>query len=313
MCSAYMQSLTKFQADNMAPVMPVDKKTDLYFELTKDYWFQDHMRKRGVGAAAVRAGYGVTTKSYIADLWALGKQIDDQVRANEDAPLNSDRTAMKFVTMAERMNREKSFKTNFWGTGLWTTDLTGNGSTSAIVNSQTLKQWDQTSSTPIDDVAVMMTVMEKLTGFTPNKMAIGAEVWERLKINAQILDRISGGSTNASPAQVTKELVARLFEIDELIVLRAVENTAAENAAFSGSYVFGKQGLLFYHNPTAGVEEITAMRTFCWQQYAGNRNGTRILKWRDESTHSDVVEIESTYAHKIIAPDLGIFCNSLVA
>jgi len=177
MSVAFMQALSKFQADNMAPVMPSDKKSDIYFELEKAYWFQDHMKRRGVGAPAARAGYGLTQKSFLCDLWALGKQIDDQVRANEDSPLNSDRTAMKFVTMAERLNREKSFKTAFWGTSKWTTDITGNTSTSAIVASSTLKQWNEATSTPIDDVAVMMTIMEKLTGFTPNKMAIGAEVW----------------------------------------------------------------------------------------------------------------------------------------
>lgn len=313
MSVAYMQSLTKFQADNLAPIMTSEKKSDLYFKLTKDYWFRDVMRQRGVGAPAIRAGYGVETDSFLCDLWAVGKPIDDQVRANEDTPLNSDRNAMQFITRLERLNREKVFKSTCWGTGKWATDITGNTSASAITASSTLKQWDQSTSTPIDDVAVMMTVMEKLTGFTPNVLAIGAEVWERLKINAQILDRITGGASNTNPAKVTPQLVAQLFEIEELVILRAVENTAAENATFAGEYVFGKQGLFMFRDRTEGIETATACRTITWRQYAGNRNGTRILKWRDESIHSDIVEIESAYVPKIIAADLGIFISSLVA
>ena len=220
---------------------------------------------------------------------------------------------MQFVTRLERLNREKGFKTACWGTSKWATDITGNTSTSAIVASSTLKQWNEATSTPIDDVAVMMTVMEKLTGFTPNVLAIGAEVWERLKINAQILDRITGGSSSTSPAKVTQQLVAALFEIEELIVLRAVENTAADGATFAGAYVFGKQGLFMHRDTTEGIETATACRTITWKQYAGNRNGTRILKWRDESIHSDIVEIESAYVHKIVASDLGIFITELVA
>lgn len=314
MCVAFMQALTKFQADDMAPIMPVDKKSDIYFRLLKSYWFSDKMRKRGVGAPAIRAGYGVGQSTYLCDLWSLGKPIDDQVRANEDTPLNSDRTAMKFVTRQERMNREQGFKSEFWGTGKWTTDITGNTSTSAVEASKTLKQWNQSTSTPIDDVAAMMVIMEKLTGFTPNEMAISAEVWKVLKTNAQILDRISGGSTNAAPAKVTRELVAGLFEIDVLRVLNAVENTGGDaDADFDGDYIFGKQGLLYYKDASMDLETATAMRTFCWRQYAGTQNGVRMLKWRDESTHSDVVEIESTYDHVMIAPDMGIYLDQLVA
>lgn len=313
MSVAYMQALTKFQADNLCPIMPSDKRSNSFFKFSKEYWFRDEMKKRGVGAPAPRAGYGITTDSFECQLYAVAKQIDDQVRVNEDTPLNSDRNAMQFITRIERMNREKSFKAACWNTGIWSTDITGNTSTSAIVASSTLKQWDQATSTPIDDMAVLKTVMEKSTGFTPNVMAVGADVWARLVTNAQILDRISGGTTNASPAMVTKQLVAQMFELDEFIVLSAVENTAAEGATFSGSYIFGKQGLLMYRDTTPGIETVTACRTITWQQYAGNANGTRILKWRDESVHSDIVEIESTYTHKVIASDLGIFVNSLVA
>ncbi len=312
MSVAYMQKLSKFRADDVAPIMPVDKKSDAYFILTKNFWFQDKMRKRGVGARAIQAGYGVEQGSYLCDLWAFAKPIDDQVRANEDKPLDSDRNAMQFVTRMERMNREKSFKTACWGTSIWTTDWLGNTSESAY-GSGTLLQWDDPDSTPIDDMSAILETGEKLTGFTYNLVTMGKEVWKALKTNPQILDRISGGSTNAAPAKVTRQLVAELFEVDEIIVLEAVENTALEGSTFVGAYIFGKQMLVSYRDATAGIETATACRTICWKQYAGTANGTRILKWRDEPIHSDQVEVESAYVHKVIAPDLGLFVASLVS
>lgn len=316
MSVAFMQSLLKFQADNLAPIMPVPKKSDVYFKLSKEYWFSDIMKKRGVGAPSIRQGYGVTTDSYLADLWSLGKPVDDQERANADAPLNQDRTAMKFVTRAERMNREFGFKNAAWDTSAqWTTYLTGNSSASAVVASSTFKQWNNADATPLEDVANMKIVMEKLTGFEPNVLAISRPVWEELKFCTQILDKITGGSTSANPANVTKQLVAQMMELDELVVLSAVYNTAGHGVTMTGDYIFGKDALLMYRDPSGGgVEEVpTAIRTITWQQYAGNRNGTRILKWRDESTHSDIIECESAYVHKIIAPDLGIKLNSAIA
>jgi hypothetical protein len=313
MSVAFMQSLSKFKADLLAPIMPVQKKSDVYFKILKEYWFSDLMRKRGVGARAIQAGYGIAQDSYLCDLWAVGKPIDDQTRANEDTPLNSDRTAMKFITRLERMNREKSFKDAFWSTGKWTTDLTGNSSASNITGANTFRQWSHDSATPIDDIEEMKTVMEKLTGFTPNVLALGKPAWTKLKRCPQILERITGGATSINPAKVTLQMVAGLFELEEIVILDAVENTAGHGNAMVGDYIFGDDGLLMFRDADIAIESATAMRTITWQQYAGNANGTRILKWRDEPIHSDQVEIESTYAHKIIAPDLGIFLDDITA
>jgi hypothetical protein len=308
-----MQSLANFQADNLAPIMTSDKKSDSYFILNKEYWFSDIMKERGVGAPAIRRGWGVSTDSFLCKLFALGKDIDDQVRVNTDTPLDQDRTAMKFVTRAERMNREKAFKAAFWGTGLWSTDYTGDTDASTLDSDNEFEQWDQDDSTPLDDVATAITHGEKLTGFTMNVLAIGKPVWNKLKTNAQILSRITGGSTSMDPANVTRQLVAQLMELDEIVVLNAVENTAGHGNTMTGDYIFGKDALLMYRDATVGIETPTACRTITWQQYAGNANGTRILKWRDESIHSDMIEIESTYTHKIVAPDMGIFWHGAVA
>lgn len=314
MSVAYLQSLTAFQADNLAPIMPVQKKSDAYYKLNKEYWFSDLMKKRGVGARAIQVGYGVSTDSYLCDLWSVGKPIDDQVRANEDSPLNSDRNAMQFVSRLERMNREKQFKTALWGSGVgWTTNLTGNTSASNIEGAQTFAQWNDNDAAPIDDIATMKMVMQKLTGFEPNVLALGRPAWEALKKCDQILDRITGGSTSINPAHVTKSMVAALLEVEEIIVLSAVENTAGHGVTMVGDYIFGKDGLLMFRDKTPGIETATACRTITWQQYAGNANGTRILKWRDEPIHSDQIEVESTYVHKMVAPDLGIFLSGVTS
>lgn len=312
MSIAFMQELSKFRADDLAPIMPVQKKSDAYFKLNKEYWFSDLMRKRGVGARAIQVGYGVSTDSYLCDLWSVGKPIDDQVRANEDSPLNSDRNAMQFVTRLERMNREKAFKSAFWSeTAGWTTNITGNSSTSAIVASSTFNEWTDPDALPLDDIDTSKTVMEKLTGMSPNVLALGKPAWLALKTCPQILDRITGGSTSINPAHVTTQMVASLMELEEIIVLSAVENTAGHGVTMVGDYIFGDDGLLFYRDKGLGIETATAMRTITWQQYAGNANGTRILKWRDEPIHSDQVEIESTYVHKMISPDLGIYLKDI--
>lgn len=311
MSVAYQQDLAAYQADNLAPIMPSDKQTNKYFTFTKDFWFRDAMQVRGPGAAAPRVGYGIGTGSYSIDVWSGAKSIDDQTRSNEDNPLNSDRNAMQFITRLERIRREKSFAAACLATSKWDTDITGN--TSASVLGTSIAQFDDSDSHPLIDIAYYRSYVQLRTGLMPNVLCLGQQAWDALKNHADLLDRVHGGSTNGNPAMVTRELVAQIMELDEVVVLSAVENTAAQNATFSGSYIAGKHGLLMYRDKTAALEAVTSVRTFTWQQYAGNSNGTRILKYRDENTHSDIIEIESAFTHKIIASDLGVFLNGLVA
>lgn len=309
MSVAFMQDLKKFRADDAAPLMPSEKKTNAYFTFDKEFWFRDELKIRGPGATGARVGYGITPASFTTDVWSAGKAIDDQVRANEDVPLNSDRNSMQLLTRLERIRREKSFNATFMLSTAWTTTYTGvPGAPGALQ----VKQWDQATSTPLEDIANLITVMEILTGMTPNILCIGALVWKILKNHAEIINRVTGGANNGSPAMVTRELVAMLFGLDELIVFSAVENTAAQGIAFNGAYIVGKVGLLMYRDASAGIEVATACRTITWRQYAAGTSGTRILKWRDENIHSDVIEIESAFGHKVIAPDLGIFLTALV-
>lgn len=308
----YQQELTAYKADSLAPIHASEKQSDLFFKFTKDFWFRDGMQKVGPGSAAPRLGYGVETDSFAIDVWAAAKAISDQVRANEDAPLNSDRNAMQFLTRLERIRREKSFAAACMATSKWALDVTGNTSASSY-GSDTVAQWDDGDSHPLLDIAEYRTRVTLKTGYNPNVLVLGRQVWDDLKNHADIVARISGGSTNGSPALVTRELVAGLMELDEIVVMDAVENTAADGATFSGSFIAGKHGLLMYRDPTAAIESVTAVKTFTWQRYAGAANGTRMLTYRDENIHSDIVEIESAFAHKIVATDLGVFFNGLVA
>jgi hypothetical protein len=307
----YANQMADYQADNLAPIIPSKNQTNVFFKYPKDFWFRDALQKRSPGGEAARIGYGLTTDSFYIDIWSGAKMIDDQVRANTDSPLDDDQDAMMFLTTLERLRREIAFAGVCMTTGVWGTDVTGNSSAS-VYGSNTVMQWSRSGSTPLEDIANYRSAVKLVTGVMPNVLAMGQQVWDVLKNHAEITARITGGATTQVPAEVTKKLVAGLMELDDIIVLSAVQNTANEGAAFAGAFVVGKVALLMYRNPQGGVRSLTAVRTFTWQTYAANDNGVRILKYRQEPFHSDVVEIESGFIHKIIAADVGIFFNTLV-
>jgi len=92
---AYIQAADNFIANKVFPIVPVDKQSDLYFKYTKEDWFRDDARVRADGAEAVTSGYGLTTDSYYADVYAVKKAIGDQIMANFDSPLDPLRDAAK--------------------------------------------------------------------------------------------------------------------------------------------------------------------------------------------------------------------------
>lgn len=305
----YAQSAMDYVADRFAPVYGAPNQSDVFFKFTKDYWFRDQMKLRGPGAKAERAGYGVETDSFYCNVWSLAKSIDDQVRANTDSPLNSDRNAQQFLGQLERIRREKAFATAMLATSVWTTDITGvSGSPSA----GQVKQWNDSASTPLEDIAAQKSAVKLLTGVMPNVLAMGQQVWDALKLHPDILALINGGATTVNPALVTQQMVAQVMGLDEIMVSSAVENTAAEGATFAGSYIFGKKALLGHRNTMQDIEAVSSAKTFTWKGYCGNDLGIRILKYRDEP-HADIVEMESAFTHKVVAADTGVLFSSLVA
>src|ERR1035441_425628 len=94
----YQQDAADFIADKVSPGVSVPNKSDLYFKYNLGDFFRNSMQKRAPGTEAAGGGYKVSTGTYTAEVWALRKDIDDQIRANTDAPLNADRDAVLWLT-----------------------------------------------------------------------------------------------------------------------------------------------------------------------------------------------------------------------
>ncbi len=310
----YSNDAMDFVADRVAPAVGSPKATGYYWEYLKGAWFRDEMKMRGEGGDIPMAGYRLTKTLYGVDTWSLGKPMDDQVEDNTDMPIDNDQDAAEFLTNLEMIRRERSLAATAFVDSVWGLDVTGNTSASAY-GSSTIAQWDDDNASPLEDIAYYREYMKVRTGLYPNVLVIGADVWKKLKNSSAIVARISGGSTNGSPAKVTLQLVAELMELDEIVVGSAVHNTDEETAsdAHTGAFIIGKEGLLMHRNPSPGWKKPTALRTFTWNRPGTDARGARMLRWPDFKPHVDLIEIEANYRHKITAADLGIRLKTLVA
>ncbi len=305
---AYLQKADNFIADKVFPVVPVDKKSDKYFVYTKNDWFRDEAQRRADGTESAGSGYNLTTGTYSADVFAFHKDVGDQTVANADAPLNPLREATEFVTNRMLLRKEIQFVSDFFTTGVWADDVTG---VSGAPSSGQTKQWsDYTSSDPIDDIEEAKSEILGNTGMAPNTLVLGYEVFRQLKNHPDLVDRIKYTSSQT----ITEDMLARMFDLDRVLVARAVKATNNEGAAEAYGFAYGKAALLAHVAPSPGLLTPSAGYTFSWTGVSGGIGSTiGVSSFRMESLKAERVEAEMAFDNKVISSDLGYFWNTIVA
>jgi hypothetical protein len=293
---AYEQDAANFIAGRAFGKMRVGKQSDKYYIFDKDYWFRTDAAVRGPGAESVGSGYKLSNATYICEVYGLHTDVDDQTRRNADAPINLDRHAVEYVTNGLLLKREKQFVAAFIGASAWSTTSTPSTT------------WDDVSSIPIENVRAQANVIAEKTGKVPNTLIVGAEVHKRLMDHPDIVDRIKYGAAPGSPAIVTAQALASLFEVERYLVHRATENTAAEQA--TGTYDWmgnsGKNALLCYSAPNPGWRVATAAVMFEWMPLSFDR-------FRMQQNKADRIEGEEAYDFKVTGDDLAVEFTGAVA
>jgi hypothetical protein len=94
------------------------------------------------------------------------------------------------------------------------------------------------------DVRTAKRAIAEKTGYEPNKLVLGRPVFDALLDNPSIIDRIKYGQTPGDAAMARQDMLARLFGVDEVVVMNAVENTAKEGQSNSHSFIGGKVAML---------------------------------------------------------------------
>jgi len=311
----FLQSASNFVAGRVFPIVPVLKQSDRYYTYDRGYFNRDEMQLRAPATESAGTGYSVdNTPTYYCPVRALHHDIPDEVRGNADVAVNSDMDATNLLTHKGLINREVNWVAKYFAGGIWTNDYDG----SAAPATGEYLHWSDANSTPIEDIRAAGTTVQESTGYRPNKLVIGRRVFDALVDHPDLVDRVkySGGVGNNTPAMVNMRAMAELFEVDQVLVSGAIQNTALEGATNSHSFIGGKKALLVYAAPSPGLLVPSGGYTFAWTGRVGasaDSEGFVMSKFRRAAEYkADRVEIESAYDQKLISADLGAFWDSIV-
>ena len=312
---AYMQSADSYIADKVFPKVKVNKQSDLYWRYSKSDWRRSDVKLRAPSTESAGVGWSQTTDQYFCHVYAVHKDIDDQIRANADSNFNLDRDATEFVTNQHLLKRDVDWTNAYFKAGIWATEKAG---VAAAPAANQFLQWDQASSDPLSNVAQWLIDFRQITGFAPNVCVMGAYVMKSLKQHPDIIDRIKYTQRGI----VTEDLIATLFDVDELYVSYATQATGPQipdavqqDAAATYAFIGDPKGLLFAYSPSSpSLMTPSAGYTFTWSGYlGGNSEGIKVKKFREERIASDRIEAEQTYDMKVVCNDMGLWVGAAVA
>lgn len=298
-------------ADLIAPIVPVRKQSDIIPQYDQSHWFRNLAALRAPGTRSQRGGFTVdNTRTYYCARYSWGFDLIDEVRDNTDMPYDLDRDATMFVTDKLQMNREASFASRYFTTGIWTNDQIG-----AATGGDYVWFSDYANSDPLPVLTGYMDDVEARIAREPNTIVLGKQAWMTLKWHPDLMDTIKYTGTTTNPAMITTNAFAALLELPagRVLIGRSIMTQSPEGTAESAvvyNRIWGKHILLLYVPAQASLFNPAAMYTFVWQRVA---NALQYIKrMRDEQAEIDVIEGNTYYDQRVTAARAGQFLSQAV-
>lgn len=316
MALAYYQKGENYFAKGIFPVCRVSLSSDNYYIFDKEDLLRDNWQRKPAYGKVMPAVVSEHTDTYTCQVDQMIMGID-QIRLTDQqrrmGPSIKDPRQQRAKTIAEQANihQDRIFAEKFFKSGVWANEWTG-VDTTAVSGKQFIK-FSNDNSDPIKFIDDQKTAMHEATGRTPNKLAIGANVFNALKHHPGILDRVKYGGTTANPASVTKNVLAQLFEVDELVVLMSIYNQAKQGKDADMTFIGDPNALLLaYATDAPAIDEPSAGYIFTWDML-GDGQILPIRNYPGENgTDSEYVDGLMAYDMKKTADDLAMFCKDVV-
>lgn len=291
-----------FIADQVLPRVIENRAEPFYYKWDKDNLrLENDVRAPGNKAFEVDFGLSKSSNFYLVERALKTKIPDEDMEAAKDADAKFD---LK-VSKTKLLNNKLLTRYEYQAAAELFSTATFSGYTAALSGGD---QWDQYgTSDPVDKINDARNNVRKATGVYPNTIVLGSEVYDVLCNHPDILDRIKGGATKASAADVSAQVLATVFKVDRVLVGGAIYNSVAEGVTDSTADIWGKFALVAYVSPTPEKESPSLGYTFY------NTNAEEVREWYDQEAKSTYIEVRKKFVHKVVAPAAGYLFSTVIA
>jgi hypothetical protein len=281
-----------FVGENLFPRVNVNRVSDKYYIFGREAWavpVGGDFRAPGTVANEIE-GLLLSTDTYFAQEHSLQIPVTDEERENADSPLSPDRDGTELVTAKILLVRELAMQV------MVTT--AGNYASGYSTTLSGTSQWnDYTNSDPIGDIRTGFRKIHSGLFIEPNTAIIPYQVMTQLEDHPDFIERIKYSERGI----LTAEIIATILGIQNVIVPGVGYNSANPGQTASLGYLWGKDVVLAYVPPRAGIKIPAFAYEFNWG-YRGNRPMVT-ERWREEPRKSDIIRVSRRYDLKFVALD----------
>lgn len=281
----------EYVAEQILPIIPTTVRTGKYFVYDKSK-FRKENSLRAMGAASKEVGFGLSISTPFVCLdHALKELVPDELKEQSPSPLTPEIDATENVTEKLLIEKEYDLATYMKNVA----NLTNNKTLSGV------SQWSDANSDPIADVKLGITTVHSKIFKRPNTVVLGIEVYDKLLDHPDIIDRIKYRSDTAS-----KELLARLFGVENVIVAGAGYESAKEGQTSVMAYIWGKYAWVVYITKRPAIKQISFGYHFALK--------TRVAdKWYDKEREGVFVRVHDNYTREIVSTDAAYLIKNAIA
>ena len=311
---AYVQNQKNFVGPQEG-VVPVEKQTDIILKYTKAAWMRDEFKLRGPGTSPAQSGWDIDkTTTYRCDEYGGEQVVPWEMYGNQDIPIDVDRDALALKTQQALIRWDRLWTANCFGASLGYKDVTGVTAAAGATAGTSCVYWDDdTASNFLKDVEYARGYILSLTGFEPNRLYVGYDVWSAIKNSPIATDRYK----HTTAESISTDMIARLIEVEKVIVSKSVYSSSIEGTTTpTYGFIAGKNALLCYVEPKPAILKPSAFYTFAWKNVskeASNPMGIIVRKGTMERERANWLQLGICIDPKLVCGDLGFFFGGIVS
>ncbi|MFF6951819.1 hypothetical protein ACFZAD_24570 [Streptomyces iakyrus] len=256
-------------------------------------------RAQGANSEEVRMAFTLGTPYFAEDHAKKIFVTDEDVKNAKATNRDPFADATEHVTEVQLIDRETEAATLLTTASNYATD-----------NKETLSgtsQWsDYSNSTPIKDGHEAIAVIHGKLFVRPNKVLIPFQVFNVLQDHPDFLGRAADSNLRV----VTPELIARIWNVDQVVIAGAGYNASHEGQADDMQYVWGNKVVFSYVNPSQSEKVLTFARRYQWMSPVVQR-----LRGTDEEDRRGtwVRRGDNYYDEVIVSNEAGFLFSDVIA
>lgn len=293
-----------FIGTRVYPVFDCALKAGNFSRLPIEQLLKTGETKRAPGAGYNRDKFQFEQDSFACVEHGAEEPIDDNEKATYAYTIDYDMVASGRAMNKVLRNLEIEIAASLFNATVWT---------GATLTTAVGTEWSTASScTPIDNVLDALQKVRESSTMMPNAVVMTWKVFKNIKKSDQIMDQVKYSGID-DPKKVTTQMLAALFEVEEVIVAGAMQNSATEGQTASLADIWDDEYVSVARLARSNdLRETCVGRTFHFTG-DGSSPGVTMESYRDESVRSEIMRGRMDRQVKRLHPEAAHLLSNITA